>query len=98
MAKYITRDENGAIQVKTVTPENGEYFTTEELNELVIGHLEFVYFQDGSQRIMCINEEGKLLGMWFNYLATDLAHSWCHLSRLDVIVGPAVILEHNEVR
>lgn len=41
---------------------------------------------------MYINEEGKLNGLPYNYIATDLAHESNAISWLDGIVGPAYII------
>jgi hypothetical protein len=70
-------------------PRDGVAFTLEELQHVVGGYIEAVYLRDGW--IMMINEEGKLLGLPYNVLATHLARTHGSLSADDYIVGDVVV-------
>lgn len=71
-----------------VKPDNGEYFTLEELKEAVGGYIEYcetIY----PVHTMVIDEEGKLKGKEYNPIATEL-YRYAKDSKgnlLDVIVG-----------
>ena len=79
MAHLITPDGVS----KRITPKNGKHFTLEELQELVGGLIEVVGTPD-PRRIMVINEEGKLMDLAPNLVATAL------FGFRDTIVGNAV--------
>jgi hypothetical protein len=78
---------------RTVTPAHGVSFTLEELRKLVGGSIELVALSTGD--MMLINEEGKLLGLPYNPLATMLAAP--SLFPGDYIAGPAVIISSREL-
>ena len=62
-------------QVIETAPKNGTDFQLEELKSIVGGYIEIVNLRDG--RLICLNEEGKLYNLPYNYKATDIlrAHS-----------------------
>jgi hypothetical protein len=65
-----------------------------ELQEYVGGYIETISSLDGEE-IMVVNEEGKLMGLPFNYFATlRLVNDF---SRMDHIVGDALICKYNEI-
>ena len=78
---------------ETVEPKNGTDFTLEELQGYVGGYIEIIHLNDG--RIMVINEEGKLLGLPLNMLAT--IQYQLSYGPLDQIVGNALVCKNTEV-
>ncbi len=57
--------------VENIEPENGEFFTLEELQKLVGGYVQPVYLKDG--RVMYVDEDGAPRGLARNDIASDLA-------------------------
>ena len=53
-----------------IEPKNGTDFSLEELQTIVDGHIEIV--QIGDERIMVVNEEGRLLNLPHNYAASRI--------------------------
>ena len=53
-----------------IAPKNGTDFSLEELQTIVGGHIEIV--QLGNERIMVVNEEGRLLNLPHNYTASRI--------------------------
>lgn len=87
MGKYdeaLLIKATGDVQV--VDPENGTDFTLEELQGFVGGNIEIVRVPDDSDRIIILNEEGKLDGLPINMKATDL-----YQNPYDVIVGDVLV-------
>jgi hypothetical protein len=78
--------------ITTVTPNNGNVFTANDIHTLVDGLLECLVLPDG--RLMWIDEEGKLKGKLPNLVATFMALTV--LQQGDVIVGDAVITTRAE--
>ena len=90
---YKTRMLNFCVAECTqedVEPENGTDFTLDELQEFVGGYIEIVHLHDG--KIMVVNEEGRLLNLPPNWMATDL-HGLPEL-----IVGNALVCEDSQVK
>ena len=71
-----------------VTPKNGKYFTLEEMQAVVGGYIEIVYLKD---KLMIVNEEGRLNRLPLNYLATKMYGK-------DFIVGDVLVCDINQVR
>ena len=69
-------------------PKNSTDFSLEELKGFVGGYIEIVHI--GRGQIMVVNEEGKLLGLPFNDIAT--------LRCLEPIVGDVLVCDESEVR
>lgn len=69
---------------KEVQPENGSQFTLKELQDAVEGFIQVLASKD--DRILVVNEEGKLAGMQVNLRATELYVYGEH----DPVVGPAL--------
>ena len=82
--KYIKIETTGKVAELVVTEES-EY---SDLSGAVQGVLEMVpsIFED---HYLYLNEEGKLIGLEINELATSLANG---LSSYDIIVGDVVIV------
>lgn len=72
-------------EVIEINPKNGTNFECSELQAFVGGYIERVVCPDG--REMYVNEEGKLLGLNINILATEISGLYPH----DVICGHAVV-------
>ena len=87
-ATFIKAD--GTIQ--GVSPENGEKsFSLKELQTFVGGYIEFVRFKD---KIMVVNEEGKLHDLPLNKKATAIfVKELPHIN--DIIVGNVLICDKN---
>ena len=83
MARVIKADG----EVLEVRPKNGKDFKADEIHEFVGGHFEFLYL--GSE-LMAVNEEGRLLGLDFNPLASYKARQ--------LIVGDVLLCGKNQVR
>lgn len=79
--------------VKIVKPKNGQYYSLSELKKFVEGYIELV--QISSTQYAVINEEGKLLNLPVNRLAT-LDYS-CALRANDYFVGNVLICDKNHI-
>lgn len=93
MAILITTDG----QVVRVTPRNGRDYKCEELQKFVDGYFETVPLEK-TDKIMVVNEEGKLLGMEYNHLATEMFNNQkaAYLG-YDAIVGNALVCDRHEI-
>jgi hypothetical protein len=76
-----------------VQPKNGTDFQLDELQDFVGGYIEIIHLNDG--RIMVINEEGKLLDLPVNLLAT--VQYQLSFGPIDQIYGNALVCENKEV-
>ena len=76
-------------KVKDISPKNGETFSLEELRSIVNGHIEIVRLSN--EKYLVCNEEGKLLGLPINHLATQL------LDNEDYVVGNVLICNVNQI-
>lgn len=79
---------------ESVIPKNGTDFGLEELQKIVGGLIEIVQLDE--DRIMVINEEGKLLGLPINEFATEVYR--VYNNTMDVIVGEALICMKTQVK
>lgn len=77
-----------------VQPLNGTDFSLEELKAIVNGWVEIVWLPN--DEIMVINEEGKLLELPMNAIATDIYHNCFGFS--DIIVGDVLLCNSNQVK
>ena len=93
MTAKIIKADGTTIKVE---PKNGTDFSLEELNEIVNGYIEIVWFRDGSDQIMVLNEEGKFEGLPYNHQATIIAQQGKAISLTDNIVGD-VLLCHKDL-
>lgn len=79
-------------EVQEIKPQNGAFFKLHELNEFVGGYIELVYLSDN--RLMVVNEEGKLMGLPVNIKATrEVVMSGIN----DVIVGDVLICDDSQI-
>lgn len=79
---------------KRVLPNNGVAYTLDELRAFVDGPVEVVRLQTNA--IMVVNEEGKLRGLPYNDLATNVLY--CHFNTTDYIVGNILICSADRIR
>ena len=87
MAKWIKTDG----EVIEVSPKNEDkVFTLSELKEFVGGYIECIYLTP--KQVMVINEEGKLIGLPYNVVATE-AFRMAFQPTDDFIVGDALLCE-----
>ncbi len=84
-----------ALNDKTeqVQPKNGNDFSLEELQAIVKGYVQTVYLSN--DKVMVMNEEGKLLGLDYNMKATMLLRLNGYY---DYVVGDVLICESSEIK
>lgn len=89
MAELIKADG----QRQKVEPKNGEKFNLEELQVYVDGYIEAIFLDDDT--VMVVNEEGKLLGLPYNQLASIkfLQEKGYH----EPIVGDVLVCKRNQM-
>lgn len=76
-----------------VTPSNGTDFSLEELQGFVGGYIEIIRL--GDNRLVIVNEEGKLLGLPMNIFVTNIIQS---AGRQDIIVENVLICDLDKVK
>lgn len=81
-------------EVIEVSPKNNRDFTLEELQSFVEGDIEIINLT--TDKILIVNEEGKINKLPFNELATELWKKY--YGRTDYIVGNALLCNSDEVR
>ena len=90
MAKWIKTDGD----VVEVSPKNaGECFTLEELKDFVGGWIECINVSPA--QVMVINEDGKLLKLPYNTVATEVFRLAFQPTN-EFIVGNALICERGK--
>jgi hypothetical protein len=88
-----------AIVIKTdgtkdaLQPKNNKIFTLEELKSVVGGYIEIVPLTE--DYLMVINEEGKLLNLPINVIATRVYRASRNTD--DFIVGNVLICSNKEI-
>jgi hypothetical protein len=81
-------------EVIEVHPKNdGKVFTIEELKGFVDGFIECVFLND--KQVLVVNEEGKLKGMPYNPVATEV-YCMAFQPNRDIIVGDALLCKLGE--
>lgn len=95
MKAQIIKADGTIIKVE---PNNGTDFSLEEMNEIVGGYIEIVWFHDGSDNIMVLNEEGKIEGLPYNHQATIIAQQGKAISLTDNIVGDVLLCHKDQVK
>lgn len=85
-----------------IEPKNGTNFTLAELQKIVGGYIEVIDMTDAHGTILVINEEGKLNGLPYNPLATEVYREYYRshhkLVTQDYIVGDALLCHTSQVR
>lgn len=77
-----------------MAPAKDGHFSLKELQEAVGGYIEMVWLSP--KLVMVCNEEGKLMGLPYNAVATQMFHY--HTKRSDLIVGDVLVCKYTEVR
>lgn len=77
---------------KSVEPRNGTDFGLQELQEIVGGYIECLSLGD---KLMVINEEGKLKDLPMNFVATNIIRN---MGYNDYIVGNALLCDNSMVK
>jgi hypothetical protein len=88
MAKIIKTDGS----VKYVKPKNLVHFTIDELRKHVAANIQIV--ETSNDKLLVINEEGKLFNLPHNEKATKLYK----YNTYDYIVGDALVIDKNQIR
>ena len=86
------------FRIKEITPANGIYFTLEELQGYVNGRIEIIPLEadDLEDRLLVVNEEGKLISLPFNLPATLI---WImYYGETDFVSGDAIICHPSFIR
>ena len=73
--------------VKSVKPKNNKTFTLKEFQSFVDGYIQIVKTRD--DRLMIMNEEGKINRLPYNEIATSLYIYGTH----DVVVGDVLVTD-----
>jgi len=73
--------------VKSVKPKNNKTFSLKELQSYVDGYIQIVKTRD--DRLMIMNEEGKINRLPYNEIATSLYIYGSH----DVVVGNVLVTD-----
>lgn len=76
--------------IREAVPKNGKDFKYDELNKIVGGYIEIVYLP--RNKIMVLNEEGKLLNLPINEAATLRFNQ-----ERDYIVGDVLVCDREMV-
>ena len=90
MAKVIP----AAGAISEVKPKNGQFFELKELQKIVGGYIEVVDL--GNEQLMVVNEEGKINGLPYNYMATQIYRR--STSVLDYIAGDVLVCDNHEIK
>lgn len=83
-------------EVLDIEPKNGTDFQLEELRKVVSGNIEVAYLNDTENRIMVLNEKGKIMDLPLNERATVLYRKY--VTPFDYIVGDVLICKENEMK
>ena len=82
---------NGEI----INVSSTEKFTLEFLKSVVGGWIEVVYLDNGD--FMVVNEEGKLMNLPYNPLATQIVSDGCKRLSGDIIVGDVLVCGRHQI-
>jgi hypothetical protein len=74
-------------------PKNGKDFKLRELQAIVDGYIEIVWLPN--DKIMVVNEDGKLRGLETNVEATRIYYN--AFGYKDIIVGDVLLCDANQV-
>lgn len=87
--------KTGGEVIDNYQPKNGKYFTLSELQAVVSGLIEIICLEDN--KIMIINEEGKLKGLGMNHIATNIFLDSFPFS-FDFIAGDVLVCDSKQIR
>lgn len=91
----LIKIENGGPSLKWVTPKEKTY-TLEELQEFVGGNIELLFIPN-SDKCMVVNEEGKIMHLPVNPIATSIFNVFFDNRYHDIIVGNVLLCESNQI-
>ena len=74
-------------EVEEVKPYKGKIFTLGQLQEIVGGYIEILHLPDN--KLMVVNEEGRLKGLPLNHKASILYNN--------LIVGDVLVCEFKQI-
>ena len=83
-------------EVIEIEPRNGKDFKLSELQAIVSGYIEIVYLPEN--KIMIVNEEGKLNGLAINHNATRIFNEAFLPQFYDIICGDVLVCDSNQVK
>ena len=75
--------------ITEISPINGKEFELEEVQRKVEGYIQIVQLNE--DRIMIVNENGKIVGLRYNFIATGIAEMFHALWAGDYICGEAIV-------
>ena len=82
-------------KVESIKPSNGENFTLSEMQEIVNGHIEILTL--GKLGVfMVVHEEGKLIDLPFNDIATGYMKT-DGTYKGDFVVGDVLVAQFSEI-
>ena len=81
-------------QIVEAEPKNGKDFKLRELQKIVDGYIEIVWLPN--DKIMVVNEDGKLRGLETNVEATRIYYN--AFGYQDIIVGDVLLCDSNQVK
>lgn len=73
---------------ENIQPKNGKDFKLKELQPVVEGYIEIVRLRDG--RLMIVNEEGMLMKLPYNRIASQIARQ--------PIVGNVLVCDEGQIK
>lgn len=80
---------------KEISPKNGKMFDLEEAQKLVNGYIQIIPLDH--ERVMIMDEEGKLKHNIVNATATRIAEQHNAIFPGDYIVGDVIICKNDEI-
>lgn len=89
MAK-IYKADGSMVEVE---PKNGKDFGLKEMQAIVGGYIEIIDLLDGT--FMVLNEEGKLIGLPYNNMATIMFRKAHHT--FDYVVGDVLVCDKSQI-
>lgn len=79
--------------VLSISPKDGKKFSLAELQAAVGGYIEIVPLKN--KKLMVVNEDGKIMGLYFNVAATIILRASSPTN--DYIVGNALICTEDMI-
>lgn len=92
LAKLIK--SNGIVE--SVKPRNGKTFSYDELSKFFGGYIELIYPRGKADSILVLNEDGKIIGLPINPLATEILKESGGMPG-DVIVGDCLLCHSSQI-
>ena len=92
MKRQIIKADGSVVNY---SPASSAHYELKELQNIVGGYIQIIELGNGWQ--MVIAEEGKLKGMPYNAIATDLAQEHEAIFENDYIVGDVLICMEGDI-